>query len=141
MAAYVAAEIELMLGFLVRQDSGAFVRLIGRFRVGIGLLPGDAPVAQFIDGDSGAGDGADDMRSGQHNLEIAIEIANLGFPVAAAFKPVHRPSTPHHFARLSEAQSRHAPKGTQSRHQAIRIQASSVEMNALARHRPDFQRN
>ncbi len=57
-----------------------------RHYISIGLLPGDAPVAEFIERDVFAGHGADDVGAGHEDLEIAVEIANLRLAVSMSLK-------------------------------------------------------
>ena len=48
-------------------------------RIGVGLLPVDAPVAQFVERDRLAGDGAAHVRARTDNAKIAVEKFNFRF--------------------------------------------------------------
>ncbi|CVI59378.1 hypothetical protein AGR9A_Cc200057 [Agrobacterium salinitolerans str. Hayward 0363] len=63
-------------------------------RIHIGLLPRHAPVAQLIERNAFAGDGADDVRAGLDDAEVTVEIFDDGEAVAASFKSVHPFSSP-----------------------------------------------
>ncbi len=47
-------------------------------RVRVGLLVRDAPIPKFLDADRLARDGAADVSAILQNLELAVEIADLG---------------------------------------------------------------
>ena len=63
-----------------------------RGRIGIGFLARDAPVFQLVDQHRAPGDRAGDEGPRRQDLEIGIEIADLGLTAAAAFETVHHSS-------------------------------------------------
>ena len=60
--------------------------------VDIGFLQLDAPIAELIQGNGAAGDGAAHEGAGRHYLDLAIEIAKFGLALETkiAFKTVHQ---------------------------------------------------
>ena len=60
--------------------------------VDIGLLQLDAPIAELIERDGAAGDGAAHEVAGRQHLHLAVEIFELGFALEAeiAFEAVHQ---------------------------------------------------
>ena len=65
---------------LNRQNTGPAIRLKRCVDIGIGLLPGDAPIFQLVKRDDIASHGATHMRPRSDNLKIRVEIPYLGFP-------------------------------------------------------------
>ena len=68
----------------------------GRGGVGvpIGFLPVDAPVAQGLDRNFPAGDGADDIIARRNDVDVGIEIAKAGFTGGLAGSCKHEESMP-----------------------------------------------
>ena len=60
--------------------------------VDIGLLQLDAPIAELIERDGAAGDGAAHEVAGRHHLHLAVEIFELGFALEAdiAFEAIYQ---------------------------------------------------
>src|SRR5208282_3280930 len=72
-------------------------------RTGIGLLPVDAPIAQFVERDRLAGDGAAHERARTEDAIVAVDIFNFRFARVdrTPLKPVHRA-----FSRLDRSMPR-----------------------------------
>ena len=72
------------MGFAVAPQRGR--------RVGIGLLQLDAPIAQLVERNGAAGDGAAHEVARAQHLHFAVEILELGLALEAdiAFEAVHQ---------------------------------------------------
>ncbi|CDX39448.1 hypothetical protein MPLSOD_40080 [Mesorhizobium sp. SOD10] len=77
------AQLRVHLDLAGKRDRGVY----------IGLLPGDAPIFELVEWDVLARHRAAHEGAGTGDLEVAVEIADPGFPAARAFETVHHERT------------------------------------------------